>query len=145
MDTLYDLLGALPRDDAEGLRTAFRRAVKSAHPDLKPGDPRLLTIGTVEALKSIGRTVTVLAPPDLTSFLRDNGIDIVTGYVDDGPLFVRGGEEELARFVQRVDDARSTGNLGLGVLGNPLSDFPGLPPLLRPGKALKRRLASDFQ
>ncbi len=39
MDTLYDLLGALPRDDAEGLRAAFRRAVKGAHPDLRPGDP----------------------------------------------------------------------------------------------------------
>jgi DnaJ domain len=39
MDTLYDLLGALPHDDAEGLRTAFRRAVKGAHPDLRPGDP----------------------------------------------------------------------------------------------------------
>jgi curved DNA-binding protein CbpA len=39
MDTLYDLLGALPRDDAEGLRTAFRRAVKGTHPDLNPGDP----------------------------------------------------------------------------------------------------------
>jgi DnaJ domain len=39
MDTLYDLLGALPQDDAEGLRTAFRKAVKSAHPDLRPGDP----------------------------------------------------------------------------------------------------------
>lgn len=39
MDTLYDLLGALPRDDAESLRTAFRRAVKGAHPDLRPGDP----------------------------------------------------------------------------------------------------------
>jgi hypothetical protein len=39
MDTLYDLLGALPRDDAESLRTAFRRAVKGAHPDLAPGDP----------------------------------------------------------------------------------------------------------
>jgi DnaJ domain len=39
MDTLYDLLGALPHDDAESLRTAFRRAVKSAHPDLRPGDP----------------------------------------------------------------------------------------------------------
>jgi hypothetical protein len=39
MDTLYELLGALPHDDAEGLRTAFRRAVKSAHPDLRPGDP----------------------------------------------------------------------------------------------------------
>ena len=39
MDTLYDLLGALPHDDAEDLRAAFRRAVKGAHPDLRPGDP----------------------------------------------------------------------------------------------------------
>jgi hypothetical protein len=39
MKTLYDLLGALPHDDAEELRTAFRRAVKGAHPDIRPGDP----------------------------------------------------------------------------------------------------------
>jgi tetratricopeptide (TPR) repeat protein len=39
METLYDLLGALPRDDADELRTAFRRAVKGTHPDLHPGDP----------------------------------------------------------------------------------------------------------
>lgn len=39
MDTLYELLGALPHDDAEGLRVAFRKAVKGAHPDLRPGDP----------------------------------------------------------------------------------------------------------
>jgi tetratricopeptide (TPR) repeat protein len=39
METLYDLLGALPRDDAEELRAAFRRAVKGSHPDLNPGDP----------------------------------------------------------------------------------------------------------
>jgi hypothetical protein len=39
MDTLYNLLGALPKDDADGLRAAFRRAVKGAHPDLRPGDP----------------------------------------------------------------------------------------------------------
>src|ERR1700761_8653646 len=39
MDTLYDLLGARPRDDAEELRVAFRRAVKGAHPALNPGDP----------------------------------------------------------------------------------------------------------
>jgi hypothetical protein len=39
MDTLYDLLGALPHDDAEGLRSAFRRAVKGAHPDIRPDDP----------------------------------------------------------------------------------------------------------
>jgi hypothetical protein len=39
MDTLYDLLGALPHDDAEGLRSAFRKAVKGTHPDLRPDDP----------------------------------------------------------------------------------------------------------
>jgi curved DNA-binding protein CbpA len=39
MKTLYDLLEALPEDDAEDLRTAFRKAVKGAHPDLNPGDP----------------------------------------------------------------------------------------------------------
>ena len=39
METLYDMLGALPRDDAETLRTAFRQAVKGTHPDLNPGDP----------------------------------------------------------------------------------------------------------
>jgi curved DNA-binding protein CbpA len=39
MKTLYDLLEALPHDDADGLRAAFRRAVKGAHPDLRPGDP----------------------------------------------------------------------------------------------------------
>jgi hypothetical protein len=38
MKVLYDLLGTLPHDDAEGLRTAFRRAIKGAHPDIRPGD-----------------------------------------------------------------------------------------------------------
>jgi curved DNA-binding protein CbpA len=39
MKTLYDLLDALPEDDAEGLRAAFRRAAKANHPDNNPGDP----------------------------------------------------------------------------------------------------------
>ncbi len=39
MKTLYDLLGALPDDDAEGLRAAFRKAAKAAHPDINTGDP----------------------------------------------------------------------------------------------------------
>jgi curved DNA-binding protein CbpA len=39
MESLYELLGALPNDDAESLRAAFRRAVKGAHPDINPGDP----------------------------------------------------------------------------------------------------------
>ena len=38
-ETLYDLLGALPDDDAESLRAAFREAAKGAHPDINPGDP----------------------------------------------------------------------------------------------------------
>jgi DnaJ-like protein len=39
MGTLYDLLGALPNDNAEGLRTAFRKAAKATHPDLNPDNP----------------------------------------------------------------------------------------------------------
>src|SRR3979411_1030747 len=39
MKTLYDLLGALPDDDAEGLRTAFRKAAKATHPAVNAADP----------------------------------------------------------------------------------------------------------
>ena len=39
MTTLYDLLGALPNDDADGLRAAFRKAAKESHPDVNPGNP----------------------------------------------------------------------------------------------------------
>ncbi len=39
MATLYDLLGALPDDNADGLRAAFRKAAKASHPDVNPGDP----------------------------------------------------------------------------------------------------------
>lgn len=38
-ETLYDLLGALPGDDAESLRAAFRSAVKGVHPDVNQADP----------------------------------------------------------------------------------------------------------
>ena len=39
MKTLYDILGALPDDDAESIRAAFRKAAKANHPDNNPGDP----------------------------------------------------------------------------------------------------------
>ena len=39
MKTLYEIIGALPDDDAEGLRAAFRKAVKANHPDLNPDNP----------------------------------------------------------------------------------------------------------
>jgi tetrapyrrole methylase family protein/MazG family protein len=103
---------------------------------LGPGDPGLLTIGSLDALRAIGKAVVLLAPPDLTSYLERNGVSIVRGMVDDPALLVRGSREEIARFTQRLDAALQDGALGLGVLGNPLSDFPGLPPLLRALEAL---------
>ena len=39
MGTLYDLLGALPSDDADELRAAFRKAAKATHPDTNPDNP----------------------------------------------------------------------------------------------------------
>jgi tetratricopeptide (TPR) repeat protein len=39
MKTLYELLGALPDDNADDVRAAFRKAVKANHPDLNPDDP----------------------------------------------------------------------------------------------------------
>jgi curved DNA-binding protein CbpA len=38
MKTLYELLGALPDDDADRLRAAFRKAAKANHPDNNPDD-----------------------------------------------------------------------------------------------------------
>ncbi|HET7886423.1 MAG TPA: DnaJ domain-containing protein [Bradyrhizobium sp.] len=39
MPTLYELLGALPQDDADSLRAAFRKAAKASHPDNNRADP----------------------------------------------------------------------------------------------------------
>ncbi len=39
MQTLYDVLGAHPEDDPDGLRAAFRKAAKACHPDNNPDDP----------------------------------------------------------------------------------------------------------
>jgi curved DNA-binding protein CbpA len=39
MKTLYDLLDVRADDDAEGLKQAFRKAVKASHPDIHADDP----------------------------------------------------------------------------------------------------------
>jgi MazG family protein len=98
---------------------------------LGPGDPGLLTIGSLDALRVVGKAVLLLAPPDLVAYLERNGVEVVRGIVDDPALLVRGSDDEIARFVARADSASRDGALGVGVLGNPLSDFPGLPSLLR--------------
>lgn len=43
MDNLYDLIGARPDDDAEGLKKAYRSAVKATHPDHHRDDPGAVT------------------------------------------------------------------------------------------------------
>ena len=102
---------------------------------LGPGDPDLVTLGSLESLRAVRRVVTLLAPPELTLFLESEGIVVLRNQIGDPALFVRGSAEEIGRFVDGLDDEP----LGVGVLGNPLSDFPGLPILLR---ALERRRKS---
>ena len=105
---------------------------------LGPGDPGLLTLGSRESLRAVGRAATVLAPPELVRFLESDGITIERALIVDQGLFLRGSTEVIDAFVARLD-AR---DLGLGVLGNPLSDFAGLPLLLR---ALERgRFAAEI-
>jgi curved DNA-binding protein CbpA len=53
--TLYELLEALPEDDADGLRRAFRKAAKTNHPDNNPGDP-----DAAQRFRRIGRAHAIL-------------------------------------------------------------------------------------
>jgi tetrapyrrole methylase family protein / MazG family protein len=99
---------------------------------LGPGDPDLVTLGSLEALRAARRAVPLLAPPELVLFLESEGIMVLRNQIRDPALFVRGSADEIGKFVDVLDDEP----LGIGVLGNPLSDFPGLPTLLR---ALERR------
>jgi tetrapyrrole methylase family protein/MazG family protein len=99
---------------------------------LGPGDPDLLTLGSRESLRAVGRAAPVLAPPDLVLFLESEGVAMVRNLITDQPLFVRGSSEVIDGFVDRLDGAP----IALAILGNPLSDFAGLPVLLR---ALERR------
>jgi len=99
---------------------------------LGPGDPDLVTLGSLEALRAVGRAVTLLAPPELVLFLESEGVTILRDRVAAAALFVRGSSEAIEAFVAGLDDE----DIAVGVLGNPLSDFPGLPLLLR---ALERK------
>ena len=97
---------------------------------LGPGDPGFLTVGSIEAMRSARWGVTLLAPPDLQKALTDAGVELLRELVPDAAALVRGSSESIDHFVARIG---KLGNdiLAVGVLGNPLSDVPGLPPLLR--------------
>ncbi|MFY9779347.1 MAG: nucleoside triphosphate pyrophosphohydrolase [Candidatus Baltobacteraceae bacterium] len=99
---------------------------------LGPGDPDLVTLGSLEALRAVGRAVLLLAPPELVLFLESERVTVLRERISNPGLFVRGSGDEIEAFVAGLDGA----DLAVGVLGNPLSDFPGLPLLLR---SLERR------
>lgn len=94
---------------------------------LGPGDPDLLTLGSLQAMQAVGRAITLLAPPELSKYLQAQGIELVRERRVDPALIVRGSVDEVERFANTLGEA----DIAIGVLGNPLSDFPGLPALLR--------------
>jgi tetrapyrrole methylase family protein/MazG family protein len=110
---------------------------------LGPGDPGLLTLGSLDALRNVGCAVALLAPRELVEYLRGAGVTIDESLAVDEALIVRGSTEAIAAFAARLEALRERdGDVGIGVLGNPLSDFPGLPPLLRALDA--RRIRSEI-
>lgn len=96
---------------------------------LGPGDPDLLTRGSLEALKLAPRASALQAPPELTKFLISQGVALEQGLVRDPSLFIRGSEPEIEHLIAALEVLGA--DYALGVLGNPLSDLPGLPLLLR--------------
>ncbi|MDQ2991563.1 MAG: nucleoside triphosphate pyrophosphohydrolase [Candidatus Eremiobacteraeota bacterium] len=94
---------------------------------LGPGDPGLLTLGSLDALRAVERVLLVAVPSDLATFLDSQGVTAERIGGDRAALIVRGAADEVAEFARELDE-RAT---AIGVLGNPLSDFPGLPLLLR--------------
>ncbi len=97
---------------------------------LGPGDPGYLTVGSLEALHESTVAVALLAPPDLVRALERSGVTIDRALVPDAGALAYGSAEAVAHFVATLHRLQIE-SFGLGVLGNPLSDLGGLPPLLR--------------
>jgi tetrapyrrole methylase family protein/MazG family protein len=118
---------------------------------LGPGDPGLLTLGSLDALRASQRAALMLAPAELTAYIETHGVEIVTGLAADHALFVRGATDAIEHVADAIchpersaqadqskdPEQRAQGEsvegrgIAIGVLGNPLSDFPGLPQFVR--------------
>jgi tetrapyrrole methylase family protein/MazG family protein len=97
---------------------------------LGPGDPGYLTLGSLGALRETQHVAALLAPPDLLRALESHGIPLDRDLIPDAVALAHGSHDAIAHFVAAIERLNSDA-LGLAVLGNPLSDLPGLPPLLR--------------
>jgi tetrapyrrole methylase family protein/MazG family protein len=97
---------------------------------LGPGDPGYLTVGALDELAACDRCVALLAPPDLQKALEARGIALDRGLAADAAAIVHGSDEAIASFAERLSACGSE-RIGIAVLGDPLSDVPGIALLLR--------------
>jgi len=120
---------------------------------LGPGDPGLLTLGSLDALRASRRAALMLAPAELTSYIESQGVEILTDLAADPALFVRGATDAVSAVADAISDvmvslsnhpehvilssassmrvSKDEGTIAIGIIGNPLSDFPGLPQFVR--------------
>ena len=97
MGTLYDLLGALPGDDAEGLRKAFRKAAKATHPDIDRENPDMA--GGVRVTVKIGGNGDVMsASPSVSGNLSPGVVGCMVGKIQ-GAQFPKTPSGSPAVFV----------------------------------------------
>ena len=97
---------------------------------LGPGDPALLTLGALSVFESVTHAVLLQAPPDLRARVAQCGATIVDAQ-GDASLIVRGAAESIEAFAAQLATLAADAPVAVGVPGNPLSDVPGLPLLVR--------------
>lgn len=93
-------------------------------------------MGSLDALKSSSHATLLLAPQELATYLKESGVSLSDDAIDDAAI-VRGSSAAIGELCDGLEDG-----VAIGVLGNPLSDFPGLPLLLRALDA--RRIGAEI-
>ena len=96
---------------------------------LGPGDAELLTLGALDAMRAAGRAAVLAVPPELTAYLRERDVPLDPDLVDDPVALHHGASDVVEHFAARLRS--QSHDVALGVAGNPLSDFPGLPSMVR--------------
>jgi tetrapyrrole methylase family protein/MazG family protein len=95
---------------------------------LGPGESQFLTVGALEALRASVRAAVIGAPADLRAYLRSAGVALDAALVLDEAGLASGASAAVAQFADRLT---GLDGVALGVLGHPLTDFAGLPELVR--------------